>query len=145
MSESHKNIVAIVVVLVALFLAQRQSDVVPPDVDPQPTPSAILGPGLNVFIAEETENRLSIPKEQLDILTSNDWRAAVIANGGAIRQLDPTDKHPNDLAKWQTALARPRTGLPWCIVSNGVNTYEGLLPSTRAEWDALLLKYGGMP
>jgi hypothetical protein len=115
-----------------------------PRPDP-PTPSVapIPEPGLHVLIVEETEDRLKLPEGQRDIITATEWRASWMAKGGEIRMRDPSDEHPNDAAKWNKAMQRPRSGLPWVIISNGTTGYEGPLPDSLTEWEALLAKYGG--
>lgn len=110
---------------------------------PVPNVAPIPEPGLNVLIIEETADRLELPAGQRDIITATDWRTKWQAKGGEIRVRDPSDPQPNDLAKWNTAMSRPRSGLPWVIISNGQTGYEGPLPESLTEWEALLAKYGG--
>jgi len=44
---------------------------------------------------------------------------------------------------WEQAMARPRTALPWILISDGVRGYEGPLPATITETLVLLRKFGG--
>jgi hypothetical protein len=44
---------------------------------------------------------------------------------------------------WEKAMARPRTTVPWLIISNGVTGYEGPLPANKAAMMELLGKHGG--
>lgn len=110
---------------------------------PTPSVAPIPEPGLHVLIIEETADRLQLPEGQRDIITATEWRTRWLAKGGELRMRDPTDDHPNDATKWNKAMDRPRSGLPWVIISNGTTGYEGPLPDSLAEWDALLAKYGG--
>jgi hypothetical protein len=114
-----------------------------PPVPPEPKVAPIPEPGLHVLIVEETADRLKLPEGQRDIITATGWRESWEGKGGMIRMRDPSDEQPNDLAKWNTAMDRPRSGLPWVIISNGVTGYEGPLPDSLTEWEALLSKYGG--
>jgi len=126
-----------------LTLANEFAEPLP---DPQPLPdnvAPIPEPGLNILIVEETADRLKLPEGQRDIITGTEWRTRWMAKGGEVRMRDPSDTHPNDAAKWNRAMERPRAGLPWVIISNGTTGYEGPLPASLAEWDALLARYGG--
>ena len=70
-------------------------------------------------------------------------RAYVKGKGGDGRFFDQSVDNSNDAKIWQDAMKRPRSGLPWIVVSNGTTGYEGPLPLTEADTLALLKKYGG--
>lgn len=105
-------------------------------------PAPIDAPGLNVLIVEETEARHTLPFAQVVAMGSVEWKEYVKAKSGEWRQYDSEADLKNDDAKWRQAFARPRTSLPWLVVSNGKTGSEGPLP---ANLDALLSeikKYG---
>lgn len=120
----------------------------PPTPDPAPIPVA----GLRVLIVEETAERSKLPANQAIILGSTVVRSylnAKCAKGPdgktpEYRLLDKDVSMTAESKHWQDAMARPRTSLPWLIISNpGVGGYEGPLPGTVDETLALLKKFGG--
>ena len=121
---------------------------------PGPTPDVsppIPAPGLRVLILEESAERGRLPAAQSAILFSakvRDWlRAKCVTDKdnptGAWRVWDKDADTSGESKLWQDAVKRPRTSLPWLIISNGTTGYEGPLPQTVTETLALLQKYGG--
>jgi hypothetical protein len=123
--------------------------VTPDGVKPAPAaPAPILEPGFRVLIVDEVMNRGSLPFSQRIIFTSVPLRKFLEANC----VVDPKTKTPefrfydqnvdmkNELPRWQNAMKRPRSSLPWLLVSTGTTGYEGPLPKTVDETIALLKK-----
>ena len=132
--------------------------VTPDGVKPQPAaPAPIPVPGFRVLIVEEVMNRAALPTSQRLILTSvapNGVRAFCEANcvlgpDGKTREFRIYDQNVNmtkESSLWQDAMKRPRTSLPWLIVSNGTTGYEGPLLKTAEDTVALLKKIqAGIP
>lgn len=123
---------------------------------PNLIPGGIIGtkivPGDNfrVLIVEETAERDKLPKAQQDIFASTAIRAyeknhCVKGENGdtGYRVTDKDDDVSNDSAWVKDAMALPRTGLPFIVISNGKSYTGSMLPPTEAETLALLKKYGG--
>lgn len=131
-----------------------------PDDPPQPKPNPdvkpapIAVPGLRVAILYETADLTKYPLEQRSIPQSKavrdflDTKCAMEPDGktrayyiGDV-DVDMSRYFPG----WKEALARPRTSLPWLIISNypkgGV---EQPLPTTVQETLNLLKKYAELP
>lgn len=128
----------------------------PPGPGPGPTPQPpgpvpIPDPGLRVLIVYETADLSKLPKEQLAILTSQAVRAYLSSHCAKgpdsktpeWRIFDQNVSMGNESALWQGAMKRPRTALPWIVISNGTIGYEGPLPANVDETLALLKKFGG--
>lgn len=122
-----------------------------PPLPPQPPvpPAPIPGDGLRVLIVYDGNALLSMPPEQALILTSK--KVADVLNSKCAIGPDgktkewrnysadaPLDK---DFKVWQDAMKRPRTSLPWTIISNGKTGYEGPLSKNQDEFIALVNKY----
>ena len=123
-----------------------------PGPKPDPTPPApIPVAGLRVLIVEETEDRPKLPANQTLILGSTllrSWLNASCAKGAdgrspEYRILDKDTPMATDAKHWQDAMKRPRSQLPWIVISNGTTGFEGPLPATVDETLALLKKFGG--
>lgn len=101
----------------------------------------IDGPGLQVLIVEEINDRSKLPRPQLAALTSSKLIDYLASKGGNYRMLD---QH-QDAAQppWAAALKRPRTSLPWIVVDSDKGGSEGPLPATEDEMLALVKKWGG--
>lgn len=119
----------------------------PPKPDPTP-PAPIPVAGFRVLIIEESADRAKLPPSQLSVIFSEELakylNAKTVSEGkyagwGVFDKDIDTSKLPKT---FQDALARPRTSLPWLIVSNGKSGYEGPLPTTITETMAILKKYG---
>ena len=114
---------------------------VPPG--PTPGPAPIPLPGLRVLIVEESDvnSRNALTPGQREVLfgqTVRDYlRTKCVTNAqnpdGAWRILDqhmnPTLTGDPDGQVWADALKRPRTSVPWLVISNGTAGYEGPLPA----------------
>ena len=121
----------------------------PPDppVPPKP-PAPIPEKGFRVLIVYKASEVGKMPKDQESVLYAKQvrdylrlkcapgpghgwWILDVNADVSAVPKL------------WQDAMARPRTQVPWLIVSDGDTGFEGPLPANITDTMALLRKYGG--
>lgn len=127
-----------------------------PGPDPDPTPPTpkdvpFAGmSGLRVLIVDESEKRSDLPPAQLNIMLGkrvSDYLAAKCAKdakGEPERRLWDKDWVTTGEPKhWQDAMKRKRDSLPWLLIGNGKDGYEGPLPTTVDGMLALLKKYGG--
>ena len=111
-----------------------------PEPQPQPTPAPIPVSGLHVLIIEETDDRGSLPSNQLGVLQTTEIQSYVKSRGGEFRQYDDDPEIADPL--WRAARDRPRTTLPWLIISNGLTGYEGPIGQmTVADVLELIRKY----
>jgi hypothetical protein len=132
----------------------------PPEPEPKPkpsppepvTPAPIPVAGLRVLIVYETgEVALSLlTPGQYSALFSTKARAyynSVCTPGpdGKTREwriYDQNVKLAGESKLWQDVMQRPRSSLPWLVVSNPAKGgFEGPLPKTFAETQALIEKY----
>lgn len=121
---------------------------VPPP-PPPPGPAPIPSPGLRVLMIYESASLSTMPDAQRAILYDQGIRAYLDSttpkgSDGKTPEYRIWDKDVNasgDDKLWQTAFARPRTSIPWLIVSNGTSGYEGPLPATVADTMSLIKKY----
>lgn len=109
----------------------------PPTPDPpQPVPDApIDAPGMHILVVYESAEVDKMPAAQKSMLYSTNTRSYL--NSVATDKWRVLDQHTNytDPSNiWAKALKRPRTSLPWIIISNGTTGYEGPLPES---FDAL--------
>lgn len=118
---------------------------------PPPSPAPIPLPGFRaLFIYESAELGKMSAQQQL-VLTSQTIRdylssKCVAGPDGRTKEWRFYDKDTDlsaDGKVWQDAMKRPRTQVPWLIVSNGKEGYEGPLPENEAKTLELLKKYGG--
>lgn len=120
-----------------------------PPVPPGPTP--IPTEGLHVLVVYETADLSTLPRAQMQVLTSGAVRdylnqKCVKGPDGKTAEWRIWDKDvdaKNESKFWQDVMARKRDKLPWLYVSNGKAVYEGPLPGTIDETLALLRKFGG--
>lgn len=133
--------------------------VAPPDPDPPPipptpptppeppTPAPIPEPGFRVLIVYESAEMQSYPRETNLILSGGDVREFLkthcVAEGkqAAFRIYDKDVHLGGELEVWKQAMTRPRTALPWVVISNGTTGFEGPLPKTASEFLELCKKY----
>lgn len=127
-----------------------------PPVPPGPTPSPSPFPdaGLRVFILWDDKGA-KLPEDQQDIIFNPDVRQYLEAKcpvgpDGKTREYrmwplkdGKVDGTPPKI--WADALARPKRGstLPWLIIGNGKDGYEGPLPKNKDEAMTLLKQFGG--
>jgi len=131
-----------------------------PGPGPQPTPTPtptpadtapIPAPGFRVLVIYDTLTVTTLPAAQQNALFSkaiSEYLNARCIRGQDMKtpewrffdaKIDPSA----DGALWVEAMKRPRKQLPWLIVSDGSKGYEGPLPTTEADFLALLKRYGG--
>ena len=121
-----------------------------PDVKPDPTVPIPGVTGLHVLVVYETGDLSKMPAGQQSILYAKvvrDYLNATCPAGpdGKTKQWRMWDQNVDltgEQKLWQDTLARPRTSVPWVIISNGKTGFEGPLPKTVDETMALLKKYG---
>lgn len=119
-----------------------------PPVPPTP-PAPIPEAGLRVLMVYETAESLT-PTQQaiMQGQTVRDWLNAHCVKGpdGKTAEFRIWDKDINTAGAsplWQAAMKRPRTKLPWLLISNpGKGGYEGELPASVDEMIKLLNQYG---
>ncbi len=119
----------------------------PPDPPNPPDPPSPLPNGFRVLIVYESAEKLS--SGHAAVIGSKDVRQYLYAkclkvNGTPEYRIFDKDTpvgHESDV--WQAAMKLPRQSLPWLIVGNGKDGYQGPLPATVAETMALLKKFGG--
>lgn len=122
-----------------------------PGPTPGPGPKELLGAGKKVAIIYESGDLESYPPSQRSMFTSVELHSYLKANTTpepdgrtGYRFLDPQNViDPNLAAKWKIAIDRPRTGLPWIIISTPNGSIERALPNTTAETIALLRQHLG--
>jgi len=118
---------------------------------PPAAPAPISAPGFRVLIVEEAQNRALLPPGQRLIITSvapTGVRAFCEANcvfgpDGKTKEYRIYDQNApmaKESTLWQDAMKRPRTSVPWLIVSNGTIGFEGPLPKTIDETLVILKK-----
>lgn len=126
----------------------------PPGPGPGPNPPGDIpfagAPGLRVLIVVETADQAKYPPALQNVLFGKavrDYlRAKCPADTGGFYGWAIWDKDTDTGAApkaWQDAFKRPRQSLPWLVVSNGKQFYEGPVPGTADEALTLLKKYGG--
>jgi len=126
---------------------------VPPGPDPKPPepeplpPAPIPDAGFRVLIVYETGDATKYPWETNAIIYGADVRKfldtnCVKENGQpGYRIYDPDVNIGGDLEVWKQAITRPRTSLPWVVISNGKAGFEGPLPKTPTAFLELCQKY----
>ena len=117
----------------------------PPTPPEPPTPPVPPAAKLTVLIVEESSRRSALPASQIAAMTSPEVRGWLNDKCGVNgwRLLDKDTDVSKASEWWQQAMAVPRTGLPWIVISSATQAYSGPLPATVAEVLALLKKYGG--
>lgn len=123
-----------ILIVVLLIYSGKGDDVAPVPPQPPVIVSPIPEPGLHLLAISET---MSLTPQLAAVLNSPGWQKLIPA--GNWRVYDPDADMSRDAPKWQAAMQRPRTSLPWVIVSDHPNGgYEGPLPATLAELVALI-------
>lgn len=125
-----------------------------PGPGPGPTPPApvtdpILGPGgFRALLIYESSKTL--PVKQSSIMTGKEIRDYLIAKaaplGASKRGFYIVDKDVDFSAEskeWGLAMKRPRTSVPWLIISSDKGNFEGPWPEDVPAAMQLLKKYGG--
>lgn len=139
--------------LVDVNVGPRPPPVPPGPVPPGPTPgpAPIPGDGLRVLVVYESADLTKYPASQVSALYSADLRDYLnshCAKGpdgktAEYRIWDQNVSTVNESKTWQDAMKRNRAELPWIVISNGRDGYEGPLPKTKDELLKLLKTYGG--
>lgn len=122
-----------------------------PGPTPPPAPVPIPLDGLRVLILYESADLAKLPKEQVAAMNSAEVRSYLTSKcvKGADNKTSEWRIWDKDVdasaepAHWQAALKRPRTAVPWIIISTGKQGFEGPLPTTQADLLALLKRFGG--
>jgi hypothetical protein len=118
-------------------------DPVDPPQPPAPVVSPIPHDGLHVLIVEETSSRSRLTPEQVSIFTDTKWRDYVSSKNGKFRVLDQHAEFTDSSDIFKAALDRPRSGIPWLIVSNQPHGGEEIpLPANPAALLEVLKKWG---
>lgn len=124
-----------------------------PQPQPQPLPppvpdefNPIPFPGFRVLVVYDS--KLGVP-QQTTAKAVRDYAALKCVKGpdnktAEYRVLDQETDVSNMTDVWKTTMARKRASLPWIVVSNGKQGYEGPLPQTTEDTLTLLKKYGGL-
>lgn len=128
-------------------------DALPPKPDPKPDdppkPTPIPGEGFRVLIVRETKDLSNLPASQVAIFSAREVReylgtkCVLEGNQRAFRIWDQDTDVSREAPHWQEAMKRKRDSLPWVIVTNGKEGYEGPLPKDVPAMMELLKKYGG--
>lgn len=112
---------------------------------PSPGEAPIEGEGFRVLFVAESGEQLPPTVEDsfyskliTDYLNSN---CIKIDGQPEFRRFDPDTQFTDSQHRFAKALARPRTSLPWLIISNGKIGYEGPFPSSVEATLALLKQY----
>ena len=122
----------------------------PKPIDP-PVPNApIAGDGFKVLIVFEATQAQQLPAGQQSAIYGKATRDYLnskcpVGPDGKTKEWRIYDKDTvmDDESKvWQDAMKRPRTAIPWIVISDGKTGFEGPLPATEAAITELLTKYG---
>ncbi len=122
-------------------------DPVKPPVDPKTLPPIPVS-GFRVLVVYESATKL--PAAQAAIFNAKEirdylnLRCVEVAGKKEFRFWDKDISTANVSPFWQAAMSRPRTSVPWIVISNGVNGFEGPLPANVAATMALLKQFGGV-
>jgi len=113
-----------------------------PEPDPTPVPDApIDAPGMHILVVFETaptdaEQMTPAQANMLNSVTTREYLTSIAP--GNWRLLDKDTYYSDSENIWGKAIKRPRTEIPWLIISNGKTGYEGPLPKTFDELKALI-------
>jgi hypothetical protein len=98
--------------------------------------------GFNVLIVLEKKDQQTLKKEHVAIIFGEETETYIKSKNGGFAVLDKDNTAASLPKAWQDAMKRPRSTLPWVLISNGKTGYEGPLPTHEEEWKLLLRKYG---
>jgi len=151
-SEDGNSIVTVVEKLITIG-AGPQPPPTPPGPQPPepqpPNPPPIPTQGLRVLIVLESKDLSNLPSSQISAINAREVReymnlkCAKDGNQPEWRVYDQQTNVTRESKVWQDAMARPRQSLPWIVISNGVDGFEGPLPVNVAELMKKLKQYGG--
>lgn len=118
---------------------------------PAPDKAPIPEPGFRVLVVYEKSDLTKLTPQQHSILYGAELREylqrkCAVGPDGKTTECRFYDQHTDmthESALWQAAMRRPRTALPWLIVSNGKSGFEGPLPSNVADTMKILKQHGG--
>ena len=102
-----------------------------------------------MLIIYETADAPKLPEAQQQILfgkAPRDYLNSHCDPDGNVKAWRIWDKDvdaSNESKAWQDAMKRPRTSVPWMIVSNGTTGWEGPLPANVDAAMAIWKKYLG--
>lgn len=124
----------------------------PPEPGPSPSQDApIEGDGLRVLIVFESHDAPKLSAGHQSVMYSEKVRSflnenCVKASDGTAewRLLDADTPFQDTQNKWAKALSRPRSSLPWLLISNGKTGYEGPLPEHVEEMVLLVDQFAGV-
>lgn len=119
---------------------------------PEPIITPIEGEGFRVLVIFEAKTVMDLPPAQWNAVNGEKIRNYLETRtpweeGGkskAYRIFPKSIDLTGESDTWKKAMERPRTELPWIIISrSGRGGFEGPLPKTADEIYTLLDKYGG--
>lgn len=120
----------------------------PPGPKPDPSlPAPIPVAGFRVLIVCESSEQIKLSKGQLSVMygeAAREWmvsKAAKVNGSPEVRIYDKDINLAGESKLWKDALARPRTGVPWLLVSNGTTGWEGVMPESLPDIMAIMQKY----
>lgn len=126
---------------------KKPDDPKPPNPDDPKPP--MPGEGFRVLIVLESRDLSGLPSSQVAALTAREVReylnAKCVKDGGQAewRIWDKDTDISRESDHWKEAMKRPRSTLPWLLISNGKEGYEGPMPKDTASLMAELKKIGG--
>lgn len=125
----------------------KPPDPTPPGPGPTPTPVVpIVGDGLRVLFVVEYDDATKYPPGVNAVMYGEKCRAYLNAKCvriGTQPQWHILDQHAKVGEPWASALARPRTSLPWVLISTGKDGFEGPIPNGEAAGLELFQRFGG--
>lgn len=122
----------------------------PPDPEPKPDEkSPIPHAGFRVLIVHDVSTALTLEHSAIMYgKASRTYLDSVCVKVGGVPDYRVFDKNAvlaGESELWKAAMTRPRTKLPWLIISNGKTGFEGPLPATEKEFMELCKKYEVKP
>jgi hypothetical protein len=121
-------------------------DPTPPDPPKPDDVVPIPADGLRVLIVFEMDDVNKYKPSTRAIISGASMRSYLdsvcVKNSANVPEYRVFDKDTvAEAGLWKNALARPRKSVPWIVVSNGKRGFEGPLPETEAETQALIARY----